>query len=293
MKTKNNREIKRAIILLAFIALSVAMSGCGGGSSSNNSAATPNVNRDTPQNTQAQQTPTPNPTDAFAGVWETKDPRATSQSAGTTGYVRWQISPGTQKGEQYTGKITDLSDNNKDVADYVLGPKNNITLEFSPAFSGGPSLGGSRTYEYEVSDNGNTITLKADKPIVLKRGSSNTDILKDAQAISSGNSWKLDPDVASKIFPSYDKDRIYAEFETPNKYNEGYGGSMKFTEDPPPGVTRTPANVADWRYTITSRNKVDINDGKGTKSASYELLNNDKILKIDFADDTPDLYLTR
>ena len=285
MKTKNNREIKRIYILLAFIALSVAMSGCGGGATSNNAAATPNVNRDTP-NTQAQQTPTPNPADALAGVWETKDPRATGPSTATTQFVRWQISSATKRGEEYVGKVSDLSNNNLDVADYVLRPNNSVTLEFKGSYiTGAPSS----TYNYEVSDNGNTITLKGDKPIVLTRGSTNTDIQKDAQTIASTPpDWKLDPDVALKMFPTFNKDYIFVVFAQPSKYNEGYGGTMEFHES-----YTTPQKVAEWRYTITSRNKVDVNDGKGTKSASYELLNNDKILKIDFADDTPDLYLTR
>lgn len=293
-ENKNNRKTNRALILSAFVALLVAMSGCSSSNSnsSNNSAATPNVNRATPH-TQVQQTPTPNPTDAFSGIWETKDPRATVSSAATTGYVRWQISPGIQKGEQYTGKITDLSDNNKDVADYILGPKNNITLQFSPSFSSGiPSLGDSRTYEYEASDNGNTITLKADKPIILKRGSSNTDMQKDAEIIadSAKGDWKVDRDVACKIFPAMcsSSSDTYVRFDTPSKYNEGYGGDMLFFDSVPTSP------LGKWTYTITAKDKAAFNDGKGTKSGSYKILNDGKILQIDFADDSdPDLYLTR
>lgn len=286
MKTKNNREIKRIIILLTFIALSALMLGCGGGAANTNSAATPNVNRDTPATTAATPATPSNPTEAFAGVWETRDPRAAATSgAATTEYVRWQITPGVKNGEQYTGKITDLSNNNNDVADYVLGPGNNVTLKYSTSYiSGSPSSGGgtvvspSSTYPYEISDNGNTITLKADKPIVLKRGSSNSDLQKDAQVLSNTSTWLPTPSTKTNMSARIKYDVDYIEFQPAIVSSKGYGGKM---------ILNTPGpNTREGTYIIAPDKKIILTIDGLESEGKYTIDGNGDLLRIKFADDT-------
>ena len=289
MKTKNNREIKSIIILLTFIVMAVVMAGCT--ASSNNSAATPtpDVNRNAPANVSATQTPTPDPVAALYGEWETNDPDAKSISGVTTEYVRWKINPGVKdQNGLSTGKVSNPDRSNMDIANYKIGPQNSLNLEFVP-----PARAASASYEYEVSSDGNTLTLKGGgKPIILKRGTSNRDMLNDAQTMadSGKGDWKVDRDVACKVFPTMcsSSSDTYVRFETPTKYNEGYTGTMLFFDSVPTSPLGT------WKYTITAKDKVEFNDGKGTRSGSYKILNDGKILQIDFVNDSdPDLYLTR
>lgn len=281
---KNNKQFNRALFFLLALALLVTMIGCGG-------SAKPQVKRSEPENKlkeekkdekkEEKKEEEKNPTEAMAGVWETKDPFARLQSGGTTDFVRWQISKGTKKDDVYNGRIVDLSSKNLEVADYKLRSDNTISL----TVKAGPLKGQSFSYSYKVSDEGNTITLEGDKPIILKRGTSNTDILKDAQTVSA-KAYKLDRDVSRKLFSK----QVSVAFEKPTKYKEGYGGKLTFTHQPATGPAQ---KVADWSYTIIEKEKIEIKDGKGTKEATYKILNDGKILQIDFADDTPDLYMNR
>ena len=277
MNTKNNQRINTILYSLLVLAILVPMLGCKADDKTVINRPAPANDTLTEEKPKKEAEAPVDPSAAFAGVWETKDPRA--KSSATTEYVRWKIGPAIQKDGQSVGKITDVSDNNKDVANYVLGPKNTITLEYFPALAGN-----SRTYDYEVSDNGDTITLKGDSPIILKRGSNNSDILKDAETIATNGPWRVDRDLGIKLFGSTDVAVIFA---TPSKYKEGYGGTMEINDL----ATGQPPRV--WNYTITAKDKVEIKDGNGTKEASYKILNDGKILQIDYVDDTPDLYLTQ
>lgn len=286
MKTKNIREIKSIFTLLAFVALSIAMAGCGGGATGNNSAATPNVNRDIPQNTQAQQTPTPDPVHAIYGEWETDNPDAIAASTGTPPgatqqkFVRWKVNPGIKdQNGIYTGKITNPDNKNLDLANYKIGPQNTISLEFLP-----PAPAGSSTYEYEVSPDGNTLTLKTgSKPIVLKRGTSNRDIQQDAQAISS-QMWVPTPNTQKVISDKYNIYFDTAEFSDAIPSGEGYGGSMELYQQT--GSAGGRSLVKTGNYIITSKNNVTLDIGAGKTPAKYALEQNGDLLKITFTDGT-------
>lgn len=275
MNTKSNQDIKRTFILLAFVVLAAAMSGCVINSGNNNAAATPNVNTSnvnssTPQNTQAQQTPTPNPVEAFYGEWETKDP-----SSGQ--FERWRLGTADKEGSEYVGRITNLS-TNANLGKYKVGISDkSITLELAGAQSG------SFTYEYEVSPDRNTITLKGSNPIVLKRGTANADMLKDVETFYNGV-WKLD-DAAAKSLNYTPPVEIV--FERSNKYDEGYSGDVRLFEI-------STGSIAELKYIIPSKNKIKISDRNGSKSATYEIMNNGNILKIDYEDPgSADLFLTK
>ena len=284
MRTKDNREMHRIFTLLVFVALAVTMLGCRD-SSNNNSSSSSNTSNTASQNqvTPVQPTPTVNPVDAFVGTWETSD--LTSPN-----YLSLRIGSASKNGDDYAGKITNTATND-DVADYSIREKSReITLNFKPPFVS--SLGSSSTYEYEVSGDGNKITLKGNKPIVLEKGSKNAEILRDVEIIANlagkYKSWAIaDGNVASKLFPSTSA-TILVNFEAAQKYNEGYRGKIVFVDASSGGT------LAEWTYTIPTKNKMEINDGKGTKSATYKIRDDEKQMDIDFvnAGDT-DLYLVR
>jgi hypothetical protein len=284
MRTKGNREMHRIFTLLVFVALAVTMLGCRD-SSNNNSSSSSNTSITASQNqaTPVQPTPTVNPVDAFVGTWETSD-------LASPDYLSLRISSATKNGGDYVGKITDLSTNN-DAADYSIREKSReITLNFKPPFVS--SQGSSSTYEYEFSGDGNKITLKGNKPIVLEKGSRNTEILRDVAILADlGGKYQdwaiVDANISQKIFPSVSS-MILVKFEAAQKYNEGYRGKMLFMDAGSGGT------VAEWTYTIPSKTKIEINDGRGTKSASYKIRGDEKQMEIDFvnASDT-DLSFVR
>ena len=282
MRTKDNREMHRIFTLLVFVALAVTMLGCRGNSnsnaSSNNTSNTVSQNQATP----VQPTPTVNPVDAFVGTWETSD--LTSPN-----FLSLRIGSASKNGDDYVGKITDTSTND-DVADYSIREKSReITLNFKPPFVS--SQGSSSTYEYDVSGDGNKITLKGSKPIVLEKGSKNTEIVRDVAILANTGgkyaSWAIvDANISQKLFPNVSSS-VFVDFEAAQKYNEGYRGKMTFHDG-------SGGTVAEWTYTIPSKNKIEINDGKGTKSATYKIRDDEKQMEIDFVDagDT-DLYFVR
>jgi hypothetical protein len=270
MRTQDNREMHRIFTLLVFVALAVTMLGCrdssNNNSSSNNTSNTVSQNQAPP----VQPTPTVNPVDAFVGTWETSD--LTSPN-----FLSLRIGSSTKNGDDYVGKITDTATND-DVADYSIREKSReITLNFKSPFVS--SQGSSSTYEYEVSGDGNKITLKGSKPIVLEKGSKNTEILRDVAILANlGGKYKswaiVDGNISQKLFPNIQQP-ILVNFEAAQKYNEGYRGKM-LVMDAVGGA------VAEWTYTIPSKNKIEINDGKGTKSATYKIRDDEKQMEIDF-----------
>lgn len=273
MSTKDNSEMHRIFTLLVFVALAVTMSGCGGSGNNNSSSNSGNTSNTVSQTqaTPVQPTPTVNPVDAFVGTWETSD--LTSPD-----FLSLRIGSASKNGDDYVGKITNTATND-DVADYSLREKSReITLNFKPPFVS--SQGSSSTYEYEVSGDGNKITLKGNKPIVLEKGSKNTEILRDVAILANlGGRYKdwaiADANISQKIFPGVSS-MILVKFEAAQKYNEGYRGKMLFIDSGSGGT------VAEWTYTIPSKTKIEINDGKGTKSASYKIRDDEKQMEIDF-----------
>ncbi|MBA2732927.1 MAG: hypothetical protein H0U54_08570 [Acidobacteria bacterium] len=285
MRTKANREMHRIFTLLVFVALSVAMSGCGGSSTTTsnntNAATTPDVNRNAPQ-TQAQQTPTPDPVQAIYGEWETDNQDARAMSGGSTQFVRWKINPGVKdQNGLYIGKLTDPDRNNLDLANYKIGPQTTMNLEFLP-----PAPAGSATYDYEVSSDGNTLTLKTgNQPIVLKRGTANRDMLKDAAAISSppaGSTvppvWEPTSNTKNVIKTKSNIDFDQARFTNAMPSGEGYGGQME--------LLLSGSRVGGGTYIITSKNSVTLDIGAGRTPAKYALEQNGDLLKITFGDGT-------
>ncbi len=182
MKKINFLNTYRILSLLLAVTFLAAMSGCRTGPSSNQ----PVVNRPTPTLKEESPTATPsNPSTAFVGEWETNDPRASSG-----GFVRWKFGDGTKKDNGYTGKVTDMA-NNDDIANYTITEKT-ITLEYLPPSSG------SKTYDYKITDEGKTISLQGDKPWVLRKGTNNAEMEKAAETISKYE-WNLDSAVATKM----------------------------------------------------------------------------------------------
>lgn len=277
MKTKNNQKTQRFFTLLGCIALLAGLSGCSSNNSNNsNSSATPNVNRSTPQNTQAQQTPTPNPADALSGIWETRDNRVKPPTA-TTDFVRWRMNYAKEDKGVYSGDVTDVT-SNQNVGTYTIYPNKSIKFDT-------PSIKTfSSTYDYDASADGNTLTLKTDtNPIVFKRGSTNTDILKDADTIhNSGNTWEPTNNTKTIIKDVYKITVDYAVFEKPIPSGEGFGGGLLLGE----GTVTSPIATKPGKYIITSRNAVTLNIGAGNTSAKYALEQNGDILKINFNDGT-------
>jgi len=269
MNRKNIINMNRTLTLLLVITLLAAFAGCS--SSSNKNQTT--VNRATPTMTEEKPAATPsNPSAAFAGEWETNDPRASSG-----GFVRWKFSDGIKKDNGYTGRVTDVGTND-DIANYTITEKT-ITMEYLPV-----SSGTSKTYDYTISDEGKTITLKGDKPFVLRKGTSNAEMEKAANIISS-HQWNLDSAVATKMGLASD---TYVEFDAAQKNDRGYGGAMKFYDS-----SGMPQNYLA-QYVITSKENVIITLPSGQKAGTYKIMNDEKILQIDFNDPTEsDLFLNR
>lgn len=260
------------VSLMFVVGLLAAVSGCR--SSSNTTNANQAVNRGTPTVTEEKPAATPkNPSAAFAGDWETNDPRVSSG-----GFVRWRFSDGVKKDNGYSGRVTDVSTND-DIATYIITEKT-VTLEYLPV-----SSGTSKTYEYVVSDEGKTITLKGDTPFILRKGTSNAEMEK-AGIIISTYLWNLDSAVATKMGLAPD---TYIEFDTAQKSDKGYGGAMRFYD----ATTSTPQTLLA-QYMLTSKDSVIITLPSGPKAGTYKILNDEKLLQIDFTDPTEsDLFLNR
>ena len=224
--------------------------------------------------TEEKPTATPsNPSAAFVGEWETNDPRASTSG----GFVRWKFGDGIKKDNGYTGKVTDVGNNN-DIANYTVTEKT-ITLEYLPV-----SSGSSKTYDYKITDEGKTITLQGDKPMVLRKGTSNAEMEK-AAGIISAHQWNVDSAVATKMGLAAD---TYIVFDPAQKNDRGYGGAMKFYDS-----AGTPQNFLA-QYVITSKENVMITLPSGQKAGTYKILNDEKILQIDFNDPVEsDLFLNR
>jgi hypothetical protein len=267
MNTKNMHKVLSFLLVITFLAV---VSGCSVSSNKNQTV----VNRGTPTMTEEKPTATPNnPSTAFVGEWETNDPRV---SAG--GFVRWKFSDGTKKDNGYTGKVTDVGTND-DIANYTITEKT-VTLEYLPV-----SSGSSKTYDYKITDDGKTITLQGDKPMVLRKGTSNAEMERAANIISS-HLWNLDSAVATKMGLAAD---TYIEFDPAQKNDRGYGNTMKFFD----AVTGAPQNFLA-QYVITSKENVIITLPSGQKAGTYKILNEEKILQIDFTDPVEsDLFLNR
>ncbi len=265
MNTKNMQRLVNFLLVITFLA---AVSAC---SSSNKNQTV--VNRATPIMTEEKPTATPsNPSSAFVGEWETNDPRASGR-----GFVRWKFGDGLKKDNGYTGKVTNVGTND-DIANYTITEKT-ITLEYLPV-----SSGTSRTYDYKITDEGKTISLQGDKPWVLRKGTSNAE-MENAARIISGPQWNLDSAVATKMGLAPD---TYVEFDPAQKNDRGYGGAMKFYDS-----TGAPQNVFA-QYVITSKENVMITLPSGQKAGTYKILNDEKILQIDFNDPVEsDLFLNR
>lgn len=275
MKRNVNREMHICFALTALIALSVAMSGCGGSSTNTNSAATPDANRSAPSTTAP--TPAPDPAQALFGEWETDNPDARTISGGTTPFVRWKINPGVKDTNGvYTGKLTDPDRSNLDLANYKIGPQNIISLEF---INSTPPR--SATYDYEVSSDGNTLTLKTgSNPIILKKGTANRDILKDADTIhNSGGRWEPTPNTATILNGKFSLKVDHIVFDKPIPSGEGYGGDMKFVDLSAPSPKM-------GKYIVTAKNSVILDIGAGRTPAKYTLEQNGDILKINLPDGT-------
>ncbi|CAN5559434.1 hypothetical protein BH10ACI1_BH10ACI1_27150 [soil metagenome] len=274
MKIKNNRKTQKIFNLLLVVGILVPMLSCS--SSSNQST----VNRGTPQNTLTEEKPTVSPTpsdplEVFYGAWEVN-------KGGSAGIEKWNFKRATKKDGDYVGKITDL--NNNDMYDYTIKPKPDNATSGTIGLVGMSSMfsvGSGKTLDYEVTDNGNKITLKDNPEIVLKRDSGNADIQQAADKIVSLSPWKLNLEAAKQMGFSGD---TVVNFKTPTKYSNGYGGTMEITD--------STGKTENRNYIITSKTEITLKDSVGEKLATYKL-ETDDLLIIKYKDEPGILSLSR
>jgi hypothetical protein len=223
----------------------------------------------TQEKTVASPTPTPkNLAEAFYGEWERED---------NGKFTTVKFSSATQKGDDFVGTMIDVN-TKKNTANYTVQPNNNVTLTILP---GNPNAGESYTVEYEVSDDGNSITLKRDPPQVFKKGTSSADILKDVTTISTLPDWK--PDAQARSYFEVPPAITLLHFGKAIKYDEGYTGDITGYD----GAVQTLG-----KYTITSKGKITTSHNGNKKSAKYTLVG-DNILRIEFTDGGSALNFTR
>lgn len=272
MNKKDDQKLKIILNLLPILILIAMVLGCGGTNQqvANKPDPAP-ASTPTDEKTPEKEVAEKSPAEPFYGNWETKDP--------TTGqFERWKLGTAEKEGSEYVGRITNL-ETNVNLGKYRVGTSDkSVTLELSKAVGQG-----SLTYDYEIAPDGNTITLKGANPIVFKRGTANADVLKDVETFYSGV-WKMDDAAANSLNLT---PPVNVVFERANKYDEGYGGVVRIFEI-------GSQNVIENKYTISSKNNITIADKNGSKKATYELLNNGNILKIDYEDPgSSDLFLTK
>jgi len=291
MNTKKNPKIQNTInLLLVLTALSVLVLGCSSSNTPPNNASpsptptlTPTLTPTPSPTTAASPTPTPkNLAEAFYGEWETKD--------NTTGnFITMKFGPATQKGDDYVGTMIDVT-TKQNRAEYTVKPNNNVALLFLP---GTTMAGQSSTFEYEVSSDGNTLTIKSNPPEVFRKGTTNADILKDVDTITKGNDWKIDGNTVNSLnnqhggfFPV---DPTVVQFFPGQQVDAGYTGPITFWQNRTTELT----GMNPSRYIITSKNNIKINlRGEGEKAAKYTLLG-DNVLRIEFSNGDPAINLTR
>ena len=110
--------------------------------------------------------------------------------------------------------------------------------------------------------------------------------MEKAAGIISRYQWNLDSAVATKMGLAAD---TFIEFDAAQKNDRGYGGAMKFYD----AGTGMPQNSLA-QYVITSKENVLITLPSGQKAGTYKILNDEKLLQIDFVDPTEsDLFLNR
>lgn len=277
---KSFKNICNMFLAVTFLA---TIFGCSSQPTNNQNTNTP------PQNTNnAQQTPTAvNPTTVLAGTWETKYdiskliPGYPSSNLGTSAeFAQWKISEGVLKGDEYVGRITNEL-NNENIAEYTLSSKT-ITLKFLPVSGSqnASSTGTSRDYEFELSSDGKLLTLKGNDPIILNKGTDNSDMENVSFVISNKVDWMISPPLT---IDHGRPEAFYITFETAKKSDSGYTGKIEFWNEDPHDPTVPHPVVATGQYTLSSKDKLSITLNGGSRSATYKLIDN-RVLQIDFSD---------
>lgn len=277
MKTINNMKTTNFLTLMLVLALLVPMLGCGDSNQATVNRATPTpdtLTEEKPKKEEAAPTPG-DPLEAFYGSWEVN-------KGGSAGIEKWNIKRATKKDGDYVGRITDL--NNDDIYSYTIKTQPNNPALGTIGLAGLTPMnliGKGKTLDYEVSDNGNKITLKDNPEIILKRDSGSADIQQAANKIASLSPWKLNLEAATQM--GFSGDTIVM-FNSPTKYSNGYGGNMEFTD--------STGRIESRNYIITSKNEVTIKDSIGEKLATYKL-ESDDLLVIRYKDEPGILSLSR
>lgn len=247
MKTKNNLKTQNTInLLLVLTALSVLVIGCSSVNNTPPNNVAPSPTQASSPTQAASTTPTPkNPAEAFYGDWETKD-----NASGN--FVTTRFSTATQKGDEYVGTITEVG-TGQDVFTYTVKPNNNITLLPLP---GVPGAGISHTYEYEVSGDGNTLTIKSNPPDVFRKGTSNSQIQKDATTLATG-AWRS----------ASDQTRMLA-LTNAKQFDKGWNGNYLITVNGAPDEQGT--------FAITNAGKITLtpDSSGGSTEFSYKIKSN-------------------
>lgn len=288
MNTKNNRKPQNTInLLLLLTALSVLMLGCSSSNTPTNNASpspTPTPTQAPSPTATASPTPTPkNLAEAFYGEWETKD--------NTTGnFITVKFGPATQKGDDYVGTLTDVN-TKQNLVEYTVKPNNNVTYLYLPGNT--IAAGTSKTFEYEVSGDGNTLTIKSNPPEVFRKGTTSADIVKDVNTITIGGDWKMDDKTISSLNKQYGGffpvNPTVIKFLPGQQVDAGYTGQMIFYQN----YSTELKDMEPSKYIITSKNNIKINlHGDGEKAAKYTLLG-DNVLRIEFSNGDPAINLTR
>ncbi len=246
MITKKNPKIQNSInLLLVLTALSVLMLGCSSSNTPPNNAS-PSPTPTPSPTTAASPTPTPkNLAEAFYGEWETKD--------NTSGnFITVKFGSATQKGNDFVGTLTDVN-TKQNLSEYTVKPNNNVALLYLP---GTPRAGQSSTVEYEISGDGNTITLKTNPPEVYRKGTSSADILKDVSTITTGGDWKVDNKTVTNLSNQSLGIRnapVVIKFLPGQKVDAGFTGLMVFYQEQQPNSGAFNDMVLEGKYTIGSK----------------------------------------
>ena len=286
MITKRKPKFQNSInLLLVLTALSVLVLGCSSSNTPpNNASPTPTpAPSPTQEKTVASPTPTPkNPAEAFYGEWETKD-------INSGNFITVKFGTATQKGDDYVGTLTDVN-TKQNLSEYTVKPNSNVTFLYLP---GTARAGQSSTFEYEISGDGNTLTIKSNPPEVYRKGTSSADILKDVNTITMGGDWKMDDKTINSLNKQYGGffpvNPTVIKFLPGQQVDAGYTGQMIFYQN----YSTELKDMEPSKYIITSKNNIKINiHGDGEKAAKYTLLG-DNVLRIEFSNGDPAINLTR
>ena len=260
MNTKNNRNETMITGLLSVIALAAAVLGCSlpTANPTTNTAAPANTattaNSAAPANTSSNSSKATadNPATPFYGTWEGEFPGQPVSS------LTFEKATDDKNGK-YKGDITE---GNIVAGNYTVGDDNKVSVYYKAT---------DETYylPYKFSDGGKTLTLQAKPPIEFTKGTSNTAIQDDVNALEGSNL-----SVNKSWIQGINRDMLLT-FANASKSDEGWNGQYAKYD------STQGKDVDAGTYKITEAGKITfIPESGGSNSYTYEI-------------DGNTLYLTR